>query len=164
MYAQPADLLARHDARLIGDLAQDTDTRQTPTQLLTDPNVIAALTDASGTIESACFVGERYSSSDLSSLPANSNGLLMRLTCDIAFAYLFQRRGYNYMDKMPALKYSFDLLDRLRLGERVFDVGEVEEKGNATSDLIQLATIVMQHKLSMKSHYFPHIEPILGQQ
>lgn len=161
-YATPADLLARHDCRLIGDLAGDTNVRIDATTLLTNTNVLTALIDASGTIESACFVGQRYSSTDLSALPTNSAGLLKRLTCDLAFAYLFQRRGYNYMDKMPALKYSFDLLDRLRLGERVFDVGEVEAKGNPTSDVVSLGNILLQNKISMQTHFFPLFEPIPG--
>lgn len=161
-YATPADLLVRYDARLLGDLVQDANVRLTSAQLLTDANVIAALLDASGLIESACFVGQRYTSANLNGLTGNSLGLIKRLTCDFAFAFLRMRRGYDY-EQFPLVKESYKLLDRLRLGERVFDVAEVEAKGNPTSNVISLATILAQNKVSTQFHFFPLIYPISTQ-
>lgn len=161
-YATNADLIARYDVRLLGDLSQDANTRASAGTLATDANLIAALTDASGMIESACFVGNKYRATDLSALTGNSQGLLKRLVCDIAFAYLRQRRGYDY-EQFPLVKESYKLLDRIRLGERIFDVEAAAEMGNPTSDLITQTTILQQNLASSKCHYFPQRDWISGQ-
>jgi len=154
-YADGNDLLARYDARILGDLIQDTGTRTTNTvTIAADANVAASLADASGLIESACFVGNRYSAADLSGLAGNGLALIKRITCDLAFALLRQRRGYD-LEQFPLVEKTYALLDRLRLGERVFDVDEVEDKGNPTTDAIRIDTILQLNLIRDNIRYFP---------
>ena len=162
-YITNAEFLQRFDARLIGDLVQDANSRTSSANLLVDANLSAILADASGWIESACFVGERYSAADLTGLGPNSLAFLKRLVADIALVLLCQRRGFSYKDKFPLLEESMKTLDRLRLGERVFNVSEVKDKGNPTSDVISYATLEGQNLISMHNRVFPHRDTILGQ-
>jgi phage gp36-like protein len=120
-YATPADLIQRKDARTVGNLASDTGTTVALPALLEDPNVLAALADASGKIESALLVGERYSIVDLQSLEDNSLAYLKRITCDIAFALMYERRPYSdSKDRAKAFDAANDALEALRQGRNVF--------------------------------------------
>ena len=153
-YATPNDIIARYDFRTLGDLVGDDGSRKNVAELQVNTNLQAALDDASGLLESACFVGSRYTHDDLNGLTGNSLALIKRLTCDFAFAFLRQRRGYD-LEQFPLVNESFHYLDRLRLGERVFDVGEVEEAGNASSTVTPKWVILEQHLLRDNTRYFP---------
>lgn len=128
-------MLQRYDARILGDLVADDGTRVSSGALATDTNLTTALEDASGQILLACHVGARYTEADLSGLSGNSASYLERLTCDLAFAYLRQRRGYD-VEQFLNVRESFNILDRLRLGERVFDVANVKNAGNPSAEAI----------------------------
>ena len=122
-YAQPSDLLARYDNRVLGDLVSDTGTRQTPTQLLTDPNLQAALNDGAGEINAAALVGERYAVTDLQALTGVDQALLIRINCDLAFYYLALRRGIP-LNELQKQQYerATKLLGQIRAGDRIFNV------------------------------------------
>lgn len=133
-YATPAQLLQRYDARTIGDLVSDSGDQVTPTALLSDANLLAQLDDASGEIESALLQAGRYSAGDLSGLlTSNSNTrfVLIRLTCDIAMRLLAERRPwYELNDAYQRRVANADAtLDKLRKGERVFDLEPVKDAG-----------------------------------
>lgn len=134
-YAQPSDLIARYDARRLGDLVKDDGTRATASALLTDTNLQAALDDASGMIDAACQRGQRYTPTDLTNVAAgsdplnpslsltNSQKLLIRLTCDLAYGLLVGRRAFSASDtnsQAPRYAEALKLLDLLEQGEWVF--------------------------------------------
>lgn len=124
-YATPAEFLKRYDARIVGDLVRDNDEQATAAELIDDDNLQAALDDASADIDSALMFGERYTPSDLSGLTGNSQTLLIRMTCDIAMAFLLRRRPSKDADKDAArLELAEKHLERLRKGEQVFYRGE----------------------------------------
>lgn len=152
-YANGDDLLKRYDARVIGDLVSDNGTRVS-VNLNINSVLLGALDDASGMIESAVYVGKRYTAEHLSGLTNNSLSLLKRLTCDLAFEYLRTRRA-NDVKQSQHVDDTFEYLNRLRLGERVFDVAEVEAAGNMTSDAISIATLRGQHLVSGNTRVFP---------
>ena len=78
-YASVADLKKRFDVRTLGDLASDDGTQVASANLPADENVLAALDDASGEIDSAVLVARRYTTSDLTALTGNSLAYLKRL-------------------------------------------------------------------------------------
>ena len=133
MYATPQNLLDRFDVRLLGDLCQDGNSRLSEAALLTNTKLSEALKDASGMVESAALVGKRYEVTDLSGLTGNSKSLLVRIVCDLAIVWLCQRRGYSVKDKFPMADESLKILDRIRLGERVFNVEAVVEAASAST-------------------------------
>lgn len=135
-YATPAQMGTRYDIRRIGDLVSDTGDRDPAP--LTSPVLAACLDDASGHIDSACRVGGRYATSELTAMTGYGASLLVRLTCDIAYGLLVARRGYSATDQQamaPNYKPALDMLELVRKGERVFDVfnGGDPDEGSPTT-------------------------------
>jgi phage gp36-like protein len=138
-YAEPTDILARYDYRTIADLVNDYNVRPTEEQLLTDPNLQACLDDASGMIDSAIFVSNKYSSADLEALTDQDQAFLLRLNCDLAWGLLNRRRGYD-IEKIKQYQEALEWLDRIRKGDRVFAVAGNESAGNPSSAFPSYAT------------------------
>lgn len=129
-YATAQNLLDRYDARRIADLVSDSGTRTLAPQ--SSPVLLACLDDASGEVDAACRVAQRYTSADLSGLTGNANALLVRLVCDLAYGMLVARRGYAANDNAvmaPREKIAFDMLEALRRGERIFSGEDQAEAG-----------------------------------
>ena len=78
-YASPQDLLDRYDARRVGDLATDSGTRLTESQILADSKVSTCMEDASGALIAAIKRGNRYTDDDLSLLSGPSLSFLKRV-------------------------------------------------------------------------------------
>ncbi len=148
-YATPAQFLQRYDARVVGDIVSDNADQVGAAELLDNANLQAALDDASGDIESALLFGERYTPDDLAALTGNSQSLLVRMTCDIAMAFLLRRRPTKNAEADAAqLELAEKHLERLRKGDRVFyrgdDVdpaGVVDTTGPTTVQLTSLNLI-----------------------
>ena len=148
-YATPADFLARYDARIVGDIVADDGVQVSSSGLLTDPNLLASLADASGDVESACLFGERYTPDDLAALTGNSQSLLKRIVCDVAMAYLLKRRpSADPQNDIARLEAAERILERLRKGEQVFyrgddidPAGVIDTAGPTTLQLESLNTI-----------------------
>lgn len=118
-YASVNDLMARKDRNTVIDLASDTGSQVDDFEI--DPNIEAALDDASGAIESALLVGGQYTVTDLTGLEDNAKATLTRLTCEIAMAYLFDRRpGYQPEAAEKALQRADAILTQFRRGELMF--------------------------------------------
>lgn len=130
-YATPANMLSRFDKRLIGGLVSDTGTEVAEGDLPTNAVLLELLADASGEVESALTVGERYSADQLAALTGNSQKLLIRLVCEITWLNLVGRRGEKYTEDYEAMrKAAGDRLNRLRKGENVFNIQATLEAGN----------------------------------
>ena len=123
-YAEPADMLALFDARSLGALVKDDGTRGSPTELLTDPNLAAALAAASGRVEAAMLHGGRYSVADLESLTDNSLAYLKKLVCDVAFVTVWSRRPFDELKGISQVcfDHSEAALESLRQGREVFNL------------------------------------------
>ena len=145
-YSTPSQMLERYDARTIGDLVADDGNAVTPSQLLANPNLQAALDDASGEIESCVLQGRRYLVADLLTLVAGTGHtrfLLIRLTCDIAMRLLAERRPWYELNNAYAqrVEQSQRTLDNLREGKQVFDLAPVIEAGLPAVDTPTLASL-----------------------
>ncbi|MCC7424820.1 MAG: DUF1320 family protein [Planctomycetaceae bacterium] len=129
-YATPAQIIERYDVRDIGQLVADDDTQVAAGDLDDNTVLLAALADASGDIEAALLAGERYTVANLEGLTGNSASKLVRLTCDIAMAYLYGRRPAHDPDKLKAFEErAAKQLERLRKGENVFNLAPQKEAG-----------------------------------
>ena len=97
-YASAADLIARIDTQIVGDLITDDDTdtglRERPSQAtILDSTVLStALGDASGLIDAALQNKGLYTPDQLAALTGNALSHLKRITCIVAIAMLFDRR------------------------------------------------------------------------
>jgi phage gp36-like protein len=122
-YAEPSDLLARHDNTVVAELCSEDEHAVPAEDLATDTNLLAALEDASGEVESACLIGKRYSVEDLEGLTGNSLAKLKRITCTIAMANLLERRPVVHVQEAEKLlERAEKYLEQLRTGQRIFNL------------------------------------------
>lgn len=134
-YATPADITARYDLRTLGDWCGDQGRRVDPVSLKTDTNMLTALADASGDIESACFVSAKYSADDLNALTTQSLSLLKRICSDIACGYLASRRPDLNNPYETRYLQALEKLEQLRNGQRIFSLLEHAEAGLIDSEV-----------------------------
>lgn len=138
-YATIADLLDRYDWRTIGQMVSDDDRRVELSELATNDKLQAVLDDASGEIDAALMMGNRYSTTDLTGLTGFSAAKLARMTCDIAMALLFRRRPLGKAEVSDRLAETAEAhLERLRTGQHVFDVADNKAAGNPSCENISL--------------------------
>ena len=129
-YASPDDLKKRYDVRTLGDLAGDIGVRVQPSDFADNAILLAALEDASGEVDSCLLQGRRYTAAQLAALTGNSLAMLKRITCEIAYGLLWERRSYVDDDRrMAAMDRARQTLNRLRKGEIVFDIDDVKDAG-----------------------------------
>ena len=136
-YCPAADFLSYHDWQQAADLLRDGDAPRPTRAALLDaasgPGAMLAqvLLAASGELESACLVGKRYTPTDLGALTGSGLQYLKKLTADLAFWRLAQRRqpGSSNPDQVPGAKQALEELKRLRDGEAVFGLVEAAEAG-----------------------------------
>lgn len=120
-YASSSDLIVYCDERVIADLCTDNGYRPTPSQLLTNANVTAALSAASGQVNTATLSAGRYSPTDLSALTGDDQAILTMMVSWLAFGILCSRRGRDARSE-PFYVQALEMLDQLKKGERIFNV------------------------------------------
>jgi hypothetical protein len=127
------EFLKRVDRTSVAKLASDTPTPVPVANLPTDPNVLAALQDAGGLVESAVSVGGRYSLDDIAAILAAPTsaacGMLYRIVSDVAWAGLFERRPNKDVPTPASMERSLAWLDMLADGKRIFPFIESEKAG-----------------------------------
>lgn len=153
-YCTATDLLKRYDARIIGDLIGDNNARVEAASIVSDPNVQAALDDASGMINSAILVAQKYTSLQLAALTGADQAFLVRLVCNLAFGLLTIRRGLP-KDKLEQYEEALETLKMLRSGERVFAVPENEAAGNPSASFPSASVYSNLDLMRDYSKYFP---------
>lgn len=128
------------DVSTVGDLCADRPSgtapavRVSPTALLTDANLQAALDDAAGDVETAVLVGMKYTVDDLGALigtPCVGRAKLYRLISAIAKVYLVERRpGTKIPEEFLAdMDRAQATLSALAKGAEIFPFRETAEAG-----------------------------------
>lgn len=134
-YASATDLTARFDSREIGDLLSDSGTPVDEGDFGSNTKLTAILDDASGEIDAALLVANRYLPADLSGLTGNSLAHLKRITCEIAMRLLLGRRPAYNPDLLESMEKRVNgLLERLRKGENVFNLSDQKDAGTPSID------------------------------
>lgn len=131
-YCTPARLALYHDRRSLADLCRDESAPPAmPATVLASPVILAALEAASGLVNAACLAGGRYKPSDLVSLADAGKAYLEKLTADLAYWGLAQRRSpiSANLSNVPGAAQAYEELDRLRNGERIFAFAESADAG-----------------------------------
>jgi phage gp36-like protein len=129
-FATPQDLVARFSVQDIRQWASDADLPLTVQGILTNVKVATALQDASGEIEAACLMSDKYQPQDLLNLTGNSLAKLKRLTCELAIGYLFENRLRRGDEDPPGVVVrAHETLERFRKGEWVFGFAEAGAAG-----------------------------------
>lgn len=132
-YASPDDFVIRFDWRSASQLLSDTETALTQAQVLASTRLLTLLKEASGEVESATLVSNRYvinaSQNDLDDLTGNSEQFLVGLVCTLAAAKLYERRPDLMAGIAPRVEAAREQLNLLRQGERIFGTVEHAEAG-----------------------------------
>jgi len=136
-YATSDDMLARYDANTLGDLCSAADDGQPELDLASSPRMTAALQEAAGRIQAACFVSRLYSADDLAALTGPSLALLVGLNCQLAMAQLMLSRPEKFGGSDGIRSFRDDAesyLKMLKNGERLFDLAAQQDAGLPTID------------------------------
>lgn len=160
-YAEPSDLAARHDIRVLQALASDDDTPLSRHDTLAHEFILTALEDASGEVESALRRGGIYTVANLEALTGNSLAKLKRMVCTVAMALMFERRPGMFTEQAQAyLERSDKLLKELATGDKIFELDSHDDAnfptidGPTSLDYIRMNTITDR----MGGRYFPRRE------
>lgn len=140
----PAEFLARVDRNSVAQLASDTGIPVPDGQLAASAVVLAVLRDASGDVEAAALVGEKYTAEDLALIvatPCNARGKLYRIVSDIAWCYLMERRPAKDLPEPPSMKRSLAFLDALSMGTKIFGLVENVDAGHMTHQTTTAAEV-----------------------
>lgn len=159
-YATVADLMARFDARLLGDLASDNATPVVPADLPTNANLLAALADASSDIDAAVRVGNRYTPAQMAALNASSAQLLIRLACDQAIIFLKRRRGKLGEKEKDFAQEVAARMKALRDGENYLMLATQTEAAASVQELagpclIPIGSKPLQTMVECTQNYYP---------
>ncbi len=148
-YATVADFLRRYDARSIGDLVADDGLRVAAASLSGNAIIGALLMQASGRLEAACIMGERYSPADLTALVAaakNMSEFLIGLVCSLTIELVYRRRPTPEMQEFPETAEADRMLNAIAGGKMVLGFTEAMEAGHISSEM-ETAAIVEARKM-----------------
>ena len=169
-YCTPAQIIERFDSRTIGQLLADDGTEIEPVDLIGNVVLQNHLQSASGRIEAALIMGNRYLISDLQAIAridpfvtpedplANNSAWLIQLCAEITFSTLWRRRPWDEGDVGDTIgKAAEEELERLRSGQLVFNLPAIAESANgwvggaSSAQLRSLNLIVDQ----CRPYYYP---------
>lgn len=128
------DMVARYDLRMLLRICFDDaqEIRHFEPELADSPILNAAIEDAKGAVKAALEVAGNYNEWDMSHLTPESVSLYKRIVCELAISYLYARRGAESLKSVADIRQaSEDYLDRLRKGERLFVIANLNAKQEA---------------------------------
>lgn len=129
-YAQTSDLSNAYRNSLLCNLVTDGNS-PSPLTITGNPVAQAALDAAAGMINSAALEAERYTVADLQALTGVDLAYLVNLNCVLAYWLLLKRVGQGNPPPAEAVQ-AFEDLERLKKGERVFNVAADVAASQAT--------------------------------
>jgi len=153
-YALPSDLTSYFDTAVVADLAADDGV---PAQDTTNnANINRALSSASGEINSAVLVAGIYATTDLAALTGDDLERLKELTCTLAMAKLIRRRPEKYGSEayQAFVKDTEETLDRIRKGERLFNLPAPIDAGLPEVDGPTIATVDRLNLITSRTRNF----------
>lgn len=134
-YATVDHLKLCFDERLLADLCRDDGVSET--NLSSNEAVESALERGASDINSAVLVGKMYRLEDLEDLTGTDAWILRELNCELAVLRLIRRRVWEskYGTLREDLKKGTEAyLDRIRQGDRVFNIDRNIDAGVASHD------------------------------
>lgn len=135
-FADYSDMIARYDARNLGNMCSDDGNRIEESELSSNSKMTAALDTATGWVKSAVQQGYRYKDEQLAALTGEGLSLLKDITCQVAYWVLMRRKPYQKEDDIRRVykEEADDLLEKLRTGLYVLDVATAQDAGLPEAD------------------------------
>lgn len=134
-YCTAAQFAQRYDVRSLAQRLSDTGSDIQ--SVLTDAKLAAILKEASGKVEMAAFIGQRYTTADLAAIAAsatNATESLAGLVADLAIPIIFKRRP-EVIPQFPQVQEAKDMLGALAEGVRIFQFSETAAAGVLDTDI-----------------------------
>lgn len=132
-YCTAAEFVVRVDVRVVGMWLSDTGTQLTESEVLASTVLATLLKEASGELESACLVGERYVPDDLAALLTAANvsaEFLKGIVAGITFGKVWGHRPRTAAEPYPPMaQWAEGKLEALSMGKRIFGFQEAAEAG-----------------------------------
>lgn len=144
------------DEQTVKDLLSDSG--DPVIDVTTDAKALTLLAAARGRLASACTVSNMYAAADLDDLAGDSAALRDEIVCKAFMVSLARRRPEKFAsDYWKAIAEEVEeYLDRLRKGERLFDVADNREAGLPTIDGPTLTTYERLNMLPDRTNnYYP---------
>lgn len=159
-YADADDMLARFDQRVLGDLLSVDGAAVTPSAMADNERLTIALDDASGEIDAAVRVAARYTTADLAGLTGTGLAYLKRITCDIAYWLLIDRRSLSgIVDEEANRRHTIyrNHLKDLREGREIFDVAAARTSALPSQALPTRVELTNQNTIAgrARGHMYP---------
>ena len=159
-YADAEDLVARFDAKVIGDMAADDGKTIAESDLGSDAKVTAALASASGQVNAAVTRGNRYLIADLTALTGDDLAFLKDIVCKIAYVNLDARKQYTQSNEnTTAMREEYNIwLEHLSNGDWIFGVDGTKDAGLLNVDTITRVDIRNNWELWVdkgRGHIYP---------
>jgi hypothetical protein len=158
-YCTPARFLQGYDWRTVGDLLNDYDQRPTYQSVVSSTILVQLLQEASGMLETACFVGNRYSTADIQAVinqGGNGASYVQGIVAGMTMWLLFDRRPelYQRYELPKKAEWASEVLDRLRLGERILPLQENANAGLPNSQVLTPALVFQQNLSTTEAFRF----------
>lgn len=150
-YCTIDQMLEAYDHRSIGQLLGDDKVALNESEVRASTRLTRILKRASGMVEAACLVGEKYTAASLGALTGNSAEHLAGLVADLAMGMLWRRRPHLDKAVPPQFTEALDTLAKLRLGERIFAIDENAEAGLPAIDVQSAAEIEAEDRASYQA-------------
>lgn len=157
-YCTPTQFGQRYDVRSLAQRLSDDGTDVSDP--LNDTKLAAILKEASGKVEAAALVGERYTPTDLAELQELVNGattnmceMLAGLVADLAIPIIFKRRP-EILPQFPQVQEAQLFLKALAEGEKIFGFQETMDAGHMDSEYEEPATIANRNLFSYQARRF----------
>lgn len=157
-YCTAAELKPYIDKRVLAALLSDTGTPLTGDPFTDSVNLPSILLAASGTLESACLVGAKYTADELDNLPAASKQHMIRILAGLVMDTLRNRRTeFSTGDKeVRGASWAEKQIVMLRNGHRIFSIASVQDAraGTQTRDESPTARANRRDIVVRNSRYF----------
>jgi hypothetical protein len=159
-YALPSDMLVAFDARTLGQLCSDNNAIISPTALLSDPNLQAALDKTAGEIDAALLNGGLYKPVDLAGIitaGGTAAQLLIGMNCMGAMVWLYRRRPMVDPKREEAYSKVYrDQLDLLQSGKNIFNLPAQQAASQPTVAGLSLPSLYQLNGISTRTRdYYP---------
>lgn len=155
-YCTVSDFLNRFDTNDVGLWVSEIQGQKVGAKdLLTNPKLLAALNGASGELESACVVGERYQITDLQGLVGNSLDLARDIVSWLTFKRLVDIHPYRDAREHRMVFWAEKMLEDLRNGKRIFSILENAQAENIPDpQFLTSQDLVNRNQVSVQARAF----------
>lgn len=151
-YCEASAFCDRYDWRTLAQYLSDTDTPLASRNDVEDSTILEILLkEASGMVEAAAMLGERYSPDDLSSLTGNSKELLCRIVSDLTIGKVIQRRPDLTSPPFKGVQDAMEFLGALSRGELIFGFEETSDAGHMDHEIEDIDDVIAQRLPSWRA-------------